>query len=214
MPLPKKVYQGKIRKRMKVEDKYKRAPPGYKRIASGWEAIVFLNKRTGKVFRVEKNSNVDPIKRYYYHKIASLLFPGQVLEYSLAAREYSKTGVFHGNDGYGRVFKSNLHKTSKKYREYMRSSVGSISSLESNSKYSFRKIALEQWGIYIESPQFNIDIVNGKPFVFEVDSIALDVLKKKLNKMQINSEEDRKRNNKIRLYIKRLEYYDQLEKTT
>jgi hypothetical protein len=207
MPLLKKVYQGKIRKNWEKVYDHKIVPNGYELLGRGAEGIIFKNLKTGKVLKfagLPVNAGREPIKRYYYHKIASLIFPDQVLEYSLAVngKNLEKQS---SKDQLAAVYESkqiNITEMHKKinddeYTVWMQDKKNRIARFSEKAR---------RMGIYFDDFSVNVDFINNTLFMFEVGGIDIHKLEFRLNRI-----EDPIKRKKIKIYIDRIKRLNELE---
>ena len=208
----KKLWLGKSRLRIcegKTLD-----PKRFNKLGKGAEGIAYFDKKTGKVvkFYTEFYDSKRPIKsyiqsvgekpllRFYYHKIADLLFPGQVLKYNAGIKTVDGyVGMLISDKvdiskEHKLIYDSNSLSTKKQTQDYL----NKINSRE----YNLFIEQLEGYGFIPDTYRSNRDIVNGKPFIFEISDLSRSTLIHFLPK--IEEQYGLRTRRQIETYIKRI----------
>ncbi|MGB9577352.1 MAG: hypothetical protein ACP5O3_01310 [Candidatus Micrarchaeia archaeon] len=166
--------------------------------------IIVAGERVRKVIHDVKGNIflepcLKPLQVFWAHKIAALLFPGQVLEYNLAVNKKFSPSA-RGQSFTPAFLESKPVKTSEPHKTYVKwfyearktrsgALLDEIRFAPPLARFHFKQVkgskALEvsdavkkmkEFGVNVNDNPVNIDFIDGKPFFFEVNGIDMEKL--------------------------------------
>jgi len=201
---PEKPYLAEIRRHepnAKPGQKYFSGNQRFKKIGQGRQGNVFYDTKRDRVIKIifeDKGTSRQNSKLVYLvHKIAGLLFPGQILQYHIAARPVeTPTGRYLSFLTSDRVNVSSEHQMYERYRDlrapHMYEQYEDLADemllphLNNLEKFGYKRFVseLNSYGLLADSAEQNFDVVRGKIFAFEVYNLIPYRLESKLNEIE------------------------------
>jgi len=163
--------------------------PRFSYIGRGVQGFCVYDTKLERVIKFVYDDYGSPAlnakRTYYYHKLAGLLFPGQVLQYQIAANQISRKGK-----SFSAILISDKIKTTPEHRKYLDKLINDngyyhshYESLQEHGRAQFL-VDLSHYGIVPDEAIQNFDVINSKPFLFEIGNIKLGKLTTRLEEIE------------------------------